>query len=96
MNIFDGKDGNSNGTEDGHSADIRSEGSFVNIYVGGTFGTAKVTLFRYSTHTGQFEPTAAVWKNANELQQLSLKVTECYRLEISGKDASTDIFAEVA
>ena len=96
MNIFDGQDGRSNGKQDGYSTRITSRGESVNIYVGGEFGPAQVTLYRYSEVKQRFEPTGAVWKNANELQSLSLKNTEVYRLDISGSDSTTDIFAEVA
>lgn len=96
MNLFDGIDSHSDGTNNGPSESIVGDGANVNIYVGGAFDTARVVMQKYSTTRQDFYPTEAVWTTQNEFVSLYAKVGDIYRLFIEGAGAGTDLFAEVS
>lgn len=95
MNLFDGKNGNTDGTSDGPSVHITGDGGIKNIYVSGSFDGATVTLQRFSSTLNNFGDTGAFWDQPDEFQGLIVKPGEKYRLLIASSGGSTNIIAEV-
>lgn len=95
MNIFDGKDGRSDGKKDGYSLEILSQGELINIFVSGDFGTGKVRIQKFYIEGGEFRSTAATWTEPDCFQGLIVKPGDRFRLLIEGANAATSIEAEV-
>lgn len=93
MSLFDGKNGNSDGTKNGVSSSIPS--GTRNLAVHGEFGGATVTLSRYSKASDSWFDTQATWTAPDVFQGLSVSSDARYRLEIDGATPTTNIVAEV-
>lgn len=92
MNLFDGKDGKSDGTKDGYSSAIPS--GIKSVAVHGVFDGATVSIQRYSEEIGGWFMTQAEWTISDVFQGLEVESGAKYRLIISKAGGSTKLYAE--
>ncbi|MGL4638556.1 MAG: hypothetical protein ACRCVX_02340 [Shewanella sp.] len=93
MNLFDGRNGHSDGAKNGPSSTIPSGERTIAVH--GEFDGAIVSLMRYSSETDRWFATQATWDASDVFQGLVISGGVLYRLEIASAGANTKLVAEV-